>query len=97
MTIGHDVWIRHGVTVTAGHSIGTGAVVGAGAVVMQDVATYTVVGGAPARVIKRRLSETQSDALQEVAVWDWPRERYKAALPDIQTLEIDAFIEKYRC
>ena len=96
VTIGHDVWIGHGVTVTAGVTIGTGAVIGAGAVVTKDVAPYTVVGGVPARVIKRRFNEVQADALQEIAVWDWSHETYKAALSDIRTLDIDAFIEKYR-
>lgn len=94
--IGHDVWVGHGVTITAGVTIGTGAVIGAGVVVTRDVAPYTVVGGVPARVLKRRFSEDQSEALQEIAVWDWPRETYKAALPDIRRLDIDAFIEKYR-
>ena len=96
VTIGHDVWIGHGVTVTAGVTIGTGAVVGAGAVVTRDVAPYTVVGGVPARVIKRRFTEAQAEALQEIAVWDWPRDKYQAALPDIRALDIDAFIETYR-
>lgn len=95
VTIGHDVWIGHGVTVTAGVSIGTGAVIGAGAVVTRDVAPYTVVGGVPARPIKRRFTEAQAEALQEMAWWDWPRERYAAALPDIRALSVDAFIEKY--
>lgn len=95
VTIGHDVWIGHGVTVMAGVTIGTGAVIGAGAVVTRDVAPYTVVGGVPARVIKRRFTEAQGEALMNIAVWDWPRERYRAALPDIRALEIDAFIEKY--
>jgi phosphonate metabolism protein (transferase hexapeptide repeat family) len=96
VTIGHDVWIGHGVTITAGVTIGTGAVVGAGAVVTKDVDPYTVVGGVPARSIKRRFSSAQAEELVNIAVWDWPYDRYKAALPDIRTLEIDAFIEKYR-
>lgn len=96
VNIGHDVWIGHGVTVTAGVTIGTGAVIGAGAVVTKDVAPYTVVGGVPAREIKRRFTEAQAEALMEIAVWDWSRERYEAALPDIRALDIDAFIEKYR-
>lgn len=95
VTIGHDVWIGHGVTVTAGVTVGTGAVIGAGAVVTRDVAPYTVVGGVPARFIKRRFTEKQADALQKIAVWDWPREAYKAALPDIRRLAIDDFIAKY--
>lgn len=95
VSVGHDVWIGHGVTVTAGVTIGTGAVIGAGAVVTKDVAPYTVVGGVPARFIKRRFAEEQAAALQEIAVWDWSREAYKAALPDIRRLAIDAFIAKY--
>jgi phosphonate metabolism protein (transferase hexapeptide repeat family) len=95
VTIGHDVWIGHGVTITAGVTVGTGAVIGAGAVVTRDVAPYSVVGGVPAREIKRRFSDAQAEALQEIAVWDWPRDRYKKALPDIRSLEIDAFIAKY--
>lgn len=94
--IGHDVWIGHGVTVTAGVTIGTGAVVGAGAVVTRNVDPYTVIGGVPARFIKRRFSEAYAEALTKIAVWDWSFETYRAALPDIRSLEIDAFIEKYR-
>lgn len=95
VTIGHDVWIGHGVTVTAGVVIGDGAVIGAGAVVTRDVAPYTVVGGVPARFIRRRFSEDQAAALQKIALWDWPREEYRAALPDIRALDIEAFIKKY--
>lgn len=95
VNIGHDVWIGHGVTITAGVSVGTGAVIGAGAVVTRDVAPYTVVGGVPARFIKRRFSQDQGDALQQIALWDWPREKYKAALSDLRALDIDQFIAKY--
>ncbi|MEM9797093.1 MAG: DapH/DapD/GlmU-related protein [Pseudomonadota bacterium] len=95
VTIGHDVWIGHGVTVTAGVGIGTGAVVGAGAVVTRDVAPYTVVGGVPARVIKRRFSECQAERLMALAWWDWDRERLTAALPDIRALSIDQFLAAY--
>ncbi|NIZ10026.1 DapH/DapD/GlmU-related protein [Pseudooceanicola sp. HF7] len=96
VTIGHDVWIGHGVTVTAGVRIGTGAVVGAGAVVTRDVAPYTVVGGVPARLIRRRFSEAQAEELMQIAVWDWPREDYQAALPDIRAMSIEDFIASYR-
>lgn len=95
VTIGHDVWIGHGVTITAGVRVGTGAVIGAGAVVTRDVLPYTVVGGVPARFIKRRFTEEQADALQQIALWDWPRDKYKASLQDLRNLDIDAFIAKY--
>ena len=96
VTIGHDVWIGHGVTILPGVTIGTGAVVGAGAVVAKDVAPYTVVGGVPARQIKRRFTEEQAEALIEIAWWDWSHDDLRAALPDIRQLDIDDFIKRYR-
>ncbi|MGE8104559.1 DapH/DapD/GlmU-related protein [Allorhizobium sp. NPDC080224] len=96
VTIGHDVWIGHGVTVLAGVKIGTGAVIGAGAVVSKDVEPYTIVGGVPARIIKRRFSEEQAEALLDIAWWDWDHDTLRARLPDIRGLSIDAFIDKYR-
>jgi maltose O-acetyltransferase len=49
-----DVWIGANVTVLPGRRIGTGSVVGAGSVVTQDVPPYSIVGGNPATVIRRR-------------------------------------------
>lgn len=95
VTIGHDVWIGHGVTILPGVTISDGAVVGAGAVVSKDVAPYTIVGGVAAHPIKRRFTEAQGEALQQIAWWDWSHDRLRTALPDIRALSIDAFIEKY--
>lgn len=49
-----NVWIGANATILAGVRIGTGSIVGAGAVVTHDVEPYTVVGGVPARLIRRR-------------------------------------------
>lgn len=95
VTIGHDVWIGHGGVVLAGKHVGTGAVVAAGAIVTKDVAPYTVVGGNPARVIKRRFSEEVASRLTALAWWDWDHERLRLALPDFRALPVEAFLEKH--
>lgn len=95
VTIGHDVWIGHGAIILAGRSIGTGAVVAGGAVVTKDVAPYTIVGGTPAKVIKRRFDERTAERMQALAWWDWDHERLRKALPEFRTLSAEAFLERY--
>jgi acetyltransferase-like isoleucine patch superfamily enzyme len=51
--IGNGVWLGSNVTVLPGVSIGDGAVVAAGAVVTRDVDEMTVVGGVPAKLIRK--------------------------------------------
>lgn len=55
--IGNDVWIGYEAVVMAGVTIGDGAIIGARAVVTKDVPPYTIVGGVPAREIRRRFSD----------------------------------------
>jgi phosphonate metabolism protein (transferase hexapeptide repeat family) len=93
--IGHDVWIGHGAIVLPGRSIGTGAVIAAGAIVTKDVPAYTIVGGNPARPIKRRFSEQVADRLARLAWWDWDHEALRNALPDFRKLGIEDFLDKY--
>lgn len=53
IVIEDDVWLGAGAVITDGVRVGQGAVVAAGAVVTRDVPPYTVVGGVPARIIKK--------------------------------------------
>src|SRR6201996_5195248 len=93
--IGHDVWIGHGAVILPGHSIGSGAVIAAGAIVTKDVAPYTIVGGNPARPIKRRFPEDIEERLVRLAWWDWDHETLRRALPAFRKLAIEEFLDKY--
>lgn len=95
VTIGNDVWIGHGAVITPGVNIGHGAVIGANAVVTKDVAPYRIVGGVPARIIRKRFDDAIVDRLLALCWWDWPVEKLYEAIPDIQTFEIEAFLEKW--
>ncbi|MFI5801663.1 CatB-related O-acetyltransferase [Streptomyces sp. NPDC051561] len=72
--IGNDVWFGIGATVMPGVRIGDGAIVAAGAMVTADVPPYTIVGGNPAKPIRRRFTDTGVELLLEAAWWHWPAE-----------------------
>ncbi len=95
VTIGHDVWIGHGAVIMPGIAVGNGAVVGANAVVTHDVPAWTIVAGSPARPLRRRFPDEISDRIERLAWWDWPRERLFEALPDIRSLPIETFLDKW--
>jgi len=95
VTIGNDVWIGHGAVVLPGVRVGNGAVIGANAVVTRDVEPYTIVAGAPARVIRRRFEAEVAEMLQSLAWWDWPLDRLFEAVPDMQTLSVEEFLRKW--
>lgn len=66
VTLGDDVWLGYGVTVLDGVAIGRGAVIAAGAVVTHDVPPYAIVGGVPARVIRRRFDDQTIERLMRI-------------------------------
>jgi phosphonate metabolism protein (transferase hexapeptide repeat family) len=95
VVIGNDVWIGHGAVITPGVTVGHGAVIGANAVVTRDVAPYTVVGGVPAKLIRKRFDDAIIERLLKLNWWDWPVEKLFEAVPDIQAMAIGDFLDKW--
>ncbi|TDY11368.1 CatB-related O-acetyltransferase [Meridianimaribacter flavus] len=73
--IGNDVWIGHDATIMPGVTIGDGAIIATKAVVTKSVEPYTIVGGNPAKPIKKRFSEDTISKLLELKWWDWEIEK----------------------
>jgi len=73
--IGNDVWIGYEAVIMAGVTIGDGAIIGTRAVVTKDVPPYTIVGGIPAKPIRKRFSGEVISALLELRWWDWSKEK----------------------
>ena len=88
IVVGNDVWIGYEAVILAGVTIGDGAVVGARAVVTKDVPPYAIVGGVPAKAIRKRFSDGVIQRLLALKWWDWPVERIAANLEAIQSGDI---------
>jgi virginiamycin A acetyltransferase len=73
--IGNDVWIGHKATIMPGVNIGDGAIIATNAMVTKDVEPYTIVGGNPAKPIKKRFSDIEIKQLLELQWWHWDIEK----------------------
>ena len=88
--IGNDVWIGNSVTIMQGITIGHGAIIGTNALVTKDVAPYTIVGGNPAQVIRKRFDDATIAFLLELAWWDWPIDQISKHLNAIALGDLNA-------
>lgn len=76
--VGNDVWIGYGATIMPGVTIGDGAIIASKAVVTTDVPPYTIVGGNPAKTIRKRFSEAKIKELLQLQWWHWDIEKITA-------------------
>lgn len=67
-----------------------GAVIGTRALVTREVEPYSIVGGNPAKMIRKRFDDRQIEFLLEMKWWDWPDERLKSAMPILTSGNVDA-------
>lgn len=91
--IGNDVWIGYGAVLLSGIHIGDGAVIAAGAVVTKDVEPFAVVGGVPARELRKRFDSETAEQLEKIAWWDWSIDRIRTNASDFS--DVEAFLKKW--
>ncbi len=73
--IGNDVWIGNSVTIMPGLKIGDGVIIASNSVVTKDIQSYSIVGGNPASLIKKRFDEETISKLLDLQWWNWPIEK----------------------
>ncbi|AYN67348.1 antibiotic acetyltransferase [Euzebyella marina] len=73
--IGNDVWIGHDATIMPGVTIGDGAIIATKSVVTKNVAAYSIVGGNPAKEIRKRFDEEKIQQLLNLQWWNWSIEK----------------------
>ena len=88
--VGNDVWIGYGALIMTGVTIGDGAIIASRSLVTKDVEPYTVVGGNPARPIRKRFDDATIAALLEIRWWEWPAEKITQNLSAITGNDIEA-------
>ncbi|HCD6282828.1 TPA: type B chloramphenicol O-acetyltransferase [Pseudomonas aeruginosa] len=94
--IGHDVWIGTEAMFMPGVRVGHGAIIGSRALVTGDVEPYAIVGGNPARTIRKRFSDGDIQNLLEMAWWDWPLADIEAAMPLLCAGDIPALYRHWK-
>ena len=93
INIGNDVWIGYNATIMAGVNIGDGAIIAANSTVTKDVEPYTIVGGNPAKEIKKRFSQHVITKLLELKWWNWDIEKITENVQNLTDNKIEKLIE----
>lgn len=92
IVVGNDVWIGRESVIMPGVKIGDGSIIGAYSMVTKDVPPYSVVGGNPAKFIKKRFGEELIELLLKFKWWNFPPEKLVEILP----LLCDSDLEKVK-
>lgn len=87
--VGNDVWIGYEAIIMAGVTIGDGAIIGTRAVVTKDVLPYTIVGGVPAKPIRKRYSEETISALLNIKWWNWSEDKISQNIKALQSGQLN--------
>lgn len=89
LVIGNDVWIGHNATLMAGIKVGDGAIIAANSTVVKDVEPYSIVGGNPAKEIRKRFDDDQIKRLLDLAWWNWDVEKITENIQMLTDSKVD--------
>lgn len=78
------VWIGYEAVILSGVKIGDGAIIGTRALVTKDVEPYTIVGGTPAKPIRKRFDDKIIKTFLEIKWWDWPKDKINESIKYIK-------------
>lgn len=92
--IGNDVWIGENVTILPGVNIGDGVIIGKHSVVTKDIPPYCIVGGNPAKFIKKRFDDEMIDLLLKLKWWDKPIKEINELIPLLNNKDFNYIKEK---
>lgn len=93
INIGNDVWIGYNATIMAGVNIGDGAIIATNSTITKDVEPYTIVGGNPAKKIRKRFSEDVIAKLLELKWWNWDIDKITKNIKNLTENKIETLIE----
>ena len=96
INVGNDVWIGAKSTIMSGITIHDGAIIAANSVITKDVPPYAIVAGNPGKVVKYRFTHDQIHNLQQIAWWDWDKEKIKHNAKLMWSSNMDEFIKKFQ-
>ncbi|MGE7274097.1 CatB-related O-acetyltransferase [Brevibacillus panacihumi] len=91
-----DSWIGMNAMIMPGVKIGEGAIVAAGSVVAKDVPPYTIVGGNPAKEIRKRFTDKEIEKLKEMRWFDWERKKIERASHLLSSSSITQLYDFYQ-
>ena len=91
--IGNDVWIGGNVTIMSGVTIGDGAILAYNSHIVKDVEPYTIVGGNPSKIIRKRFTDEQIAALLKIKWWDWEDSKINSNIQLLCNNNIQNFID----
>lgn len=91
--VGNDVWIGSNVIILSGVNIGDGAVICSGSVVTKDIEPYSIAGGVPAKLIRKRFDDEIIKKLLKIKWWEWEEERIKNYVKYLSSERVDEFLK----